>query len=294
MFPILPNRSEYLTHLVTESKCDALVYTDEPLREACKTASRCLGVPLFNSERSEQVNSTGARTVIQETQPASSLVPSAVTVPESQFGIMVENNKRILSQLAGPIAPLSRNWFFDAETVDCQFPDDRDFDPRTVIVESTADLDSVPKGVTDIVVDSPQSLTEIKKKFAETEAEVKLRFLVPELGPVADLASLEQVSSEGIQAVRALPGFLLETRENRLWAKRADSEVWFRTSFSFAGETVESPKKSIGRKRKIMQPDWRVRKVPLAVYHKKRGFKGQIYYTTKHKGWTFYRSRYYN
>ena len=92
-------------------------------------------------------------------------------------------------------------------------------------------------------------------------------------------------------------GVMLKDTENFSFIGRPksmteSSEVKIHTDLVETGDMMTVTRRERMKKKRIMQADWRIRQVPLAVYHKKRGFKGQIYYTTKHKGWTFYKSRY--
>ena len=278
--------------------------------DACKSASRCLGLPLFSSCTLAAVTSPEVtRSMIQETQSSSFMVPVAGMVSESQLAQRVASNGKLLAALKKPIAPMSRNWVLDAETADCQFRDDEmTFSPATVIVDEISDLDNLPSSVESIVYDissfSQESLKRLTERSLELNVPVSLRFVVPEIGPVAALVPIAEFTSKGLSALQPVDGVELDIRENTMYVRAAVGgylgrpgpaleDGWLRTLFS-ATERTDEPKSSTGRNRKIMQPDWRVRKVPMAVYHKKRGFKGQIYYTTKHKGWSFYRSRYYN
>jgi hypothetical protein len=281
IFPLLPNKVGYLTHLMVESKCDAFIVgnsVDSKTLEDAKITHRSLGIPLFNNVIAPLASypaSLPTGSLILANQPLDSSIPS--TIVPTDFDSHVIRNKALMQEIQGTVLPWSRNWILDACSFDCVFVSRPPVAPAVLIVEpatATEALASIKAGSVStenlerIVLDVPLAYesaciltTELEKLLTSLDRPVFLRYVDPETGPIGELVALadsRDLSNSKFAPLREPP---VEARERRA-------------------------------KRRIMAPDWRVRKVPISVYHKKRGFKGQIYYTTKHKGWSFYRSRY--
>lgn len=320
---ILPSRSRYLTHLLTEGRCGALV-TDNTGPEEALSAASALGLPLISfavngTQSSPSIN----QRVMVEGRVASSTIPLVASISAESFAIQVSRNRSILDEEGTEtFLSLSRNWIIDAESCKSCFLGDVDLAPTTVCVDADSvkiveglvaggslDTSSLKRIIYD-VLDERIAAESIKEYLKNLNKPIFLRCIVPEVGPVAHLVPLESFLG-GFGDLRPIAGVEIRIDNGRLLVGSANrtceyigrektSEVskgeFFETSF--LDPSVEVSHSVAGRetrrKRRIMQPDWRVRQVPIAVYHKRRGFKGQIYYTTKHKGWSFYRSRYYN
>ena len=321
IFPIVPDRSPYLNHLITESRCQGLL----TLIPGFDTTVRQLNVPLVKytvEQHFPPQSSIGS--VIVEGKYHGSSIPLAALIDRNAFEKHKDYNRKII----GPtetVLSLSKHWILDSVSFESEsvFPDDAKPSPSTVIVDSesttdllqaikdgkvgSASLDRLIVTVSDAI--SVNSLRDEIKKLP-CAPRVDLRFFVPEFGPVAPLVPLNEF--EGVHSIcRNDEACSLKIEDESLLvsspfrfsyyiSRPRTTETCFRSDGFFVTHirneitpTLEG-KKSLRKKRMIMQGDWRVRQVPIAVYHKKRGFKGQIYYTTKHKGWTLYRSRYYN
>ena len=321
---ILPSRSRYLTHLLTEGRCGALV-TDNTGSEEARSAVSALGLPLIRYAVNESQNSPSInRRVMVEGRVASSTVPLVASISAESFATQVSKNRSIVdAKGTETVLSLSRNWVIDAESFTYCFLGDVACAPTTVCVDTDSlkivdglvaggslDISRVQRIIYD-VLDERIAADSIKEDLKKLNKPVFVRCIVPEVGPVANLVPLESFLG-GFGDLKPVAGVEIRIDNGRLLVGSADrtseyigrdrtSELskgeFFETSFldhSVEVSADSEAEKVTRRKRRIMQPDWRVRQVPIAVYHKRRGFKGQIYYTTKHKGWSFYRSRYYN
>lgn len=319
VFPILPNRLEYVNHLITEGRCRGIL---SPL-SSLENVTRQLGVPLVKYTVPNTLLQKPSKigSVIVEGKYYDSSIPLAAQIDENVFRIYAKRNREIIAN-SGKVISLSKHWVLDAVSLgsDAIFSDDElNLTPSTIIVDS----DSLSLGTSVIraegnieriiitVSDSfcVSSLREELNSLFPNVSQVDLRFFVPEFGPIARVVSLK--SFEDLSSLAAHASVSVKLENEKLMVSSAyrfssyigrprtseaclKSDGFFDTSISVKRPVEIERKATVRRKRKIMQPDWRVRQVPIAVYHKKRGFKGQIYYTTKHKGWTLYRSRYYN
>jgi hypothetical protein len=333
VFPILPNKYDYLSHLLTEGRCDGLLVSStvaEQVSEAAHIAGKCLGVPVipFSSENVDTFSDSSGN-VILEGVSSFSTVPCAVSIKRSSWYSHVDRNKQYMNLSPDTtVMSVSRNWVFDAESFNFSYPDlSKQITPQVVILdpvsmpefhESIKRQQVHTQNIERIIVDAPLSYEASSIFTEETEDRLSnicrsifIRYIVPEVGPLGPPIPLEQLKERGLDSI---PDFLdgefdSKIENDKLLVRAVESFEYVgrqaSTSSSFQDGiyfpfTLVPLKPPVGAsseqrvKRRIMMPDWRVRKVPIAVYNKKRGFKGQIYYTTKHKGWSFYRSRYYN
>jgi hypothetical protein len=291
IFSILPNRGGYLTHFLAEGRFDGLLFPaslSDRIREDAMSASRCLGIPAlkFSLNRcSDRTHSQLRPRIMVESQSKGSSVPRIKATDPSQWMMQIEFNKQLLGN-GSTVLPMSRNWLLDAESLDPVFQDNSSIiSPSMVIIDQESAGDFVKgvesrsisvKNLERIIFDAPmpddtgfRMNRSILRRLERFDLPVHLRYMSPELGRFGDLVPIKEALQDQRDA-------------------SVQSSSWPHGTASRTDNT-----RRIG-KRRVMAADWRVRKVPLAVYHKKRGFKGQIYYTTKHKGWTLYRSRYYN
>jgi len=332
VFPIVPHKSGYLSHFLTEGRCDALLVSpslENPITESAHIASRSLGLPLipFPPKHTVSPASETLGTIILESVARSSTVPLAGLIEGATLSSFIDRNRKF-SEISPSSAVLSfgLNWLLDAESFKPVFPSA--CVPEVVVLDcetvkpflrDVADNRISAEKLHRIIFDAPlihESLSlcdeDAMNSLKELGRPIFVRHVVPELGPIGPLVPLERFQEKQLQAVveTAHPSISLRLEDNRLLVKSSarfsgyvgrdlsssqafSEDGFFQCSFAPAGRTSEQPRE-FRRKRRTMAPDWRVRKVPIAVYHKRRGFKGQIYYTTKHKGWSFYRSRYYN
>ena len=291
IFSILPNRATYLTHFLAEGRFDGLVIPSSlsgSANEKAMSASRCLGIPALkfgmNHWKGNSPRPTHSRMMVEARLNGSS-IPHITHVEPMQWETQIERNKKLLGNVP-TVLPLSRNWLLDAESLNVAFhANTPSVTPNMVIIDPESVVDLVRDIAADrisvrnlerIVIDTPSpdeivsALNPILlRQLRKLNLPVLVRYYSSELGPVGDLVPVDETLSDRTHVSVPALAAADETAPTR--------------------ENIRRP-----GKRRIMAADWRVRKVPLAVYHKKRGFKGQIYYTTKHKGWTFYRSRYYN
>ena len=326
-FPILPSRGRYLTHLLVEARA-AAVLTDAGSSELARASGRNIGVPVLEMSETPVALSVPSGSVVFEGRSYLTSVPLAAMISSSSWEGQVEVNKRVLGSMSSSnCVSLGRNWLLDAYSFEkgLVFPCTQNPPAPTFLVADLASLDRMsrlvemgaisPSSVQAFVLDMPfddervrmGKLENLISGFLKSGQEILLRFSTPETGPVAQLQRLEEFGAplkpiEEQQLTVTQSGALQVSRNSAthfsLYLNRED-KLSDDVSREFTSSMLITPepladRKSFSRKRKIMQPDWRVRQVPLAVYHKKRGFKGQIYYTTKHKGWTLYKSRYYN
>ncbi len=326
VFPILPTRSHRLVHLLAESRCDTLL-TDPAMPETDFVHIKDnLGVPVIRmSDRIPPINKTSGP-LLYESRTQTSTIPLVGEMNSLNW----ENMKL---PFPGSILPYSTNWVFDAafsEDVVFARSNGSLVTPQTIILDfSTIDslLTRCERSWIDtsktesIVVDicsrnsdvGKMNMKQLKEKVKglSSSARIFSRVFVPELGGlVADLSPLDK------NDYIVVPGFELDRSDSDdllvkpaslpdityVGRPKSSADVFGEDGrmkiVTYLTESWESevlvPRRERLKKKRVMQPDWRIRQVPIAVYHKKRGFKGQIYYTTKHKGWTFYRSRYYN
>jgi hypothetical protein len=291
VFPILPTRTHRLIHLLTESRCDfLLVHPDMPDVSHIKDN---LGIPIVPmTDTQPQLDEISAnRTILFESRAHSSIP----VVGETKW-----SPSSLLPQ--GSVLPFSCNWVFDAQSSRAVFPDTfRPVSPNTLIVDVSTidslisnrdnglvDTSSVHSVIVDMVSRDSDAVGLNMKQLREkldllaSGSELFARLVVPE----TQLAELVPLGSEFDARAVDMP-------KDFSFIGRAKSASDVKLHF----DVLETPETAVSRrermkKKRIMQADWRIRQVPIAVYHKKRGFKGQIYYTTKHKGWTFYKSRY--
>jgi hypothetical protein len=314
VFPIVPQKIGYLTHLLTESKCEGLIVQsglDEQSAEGASNSGRALGIPVLPLTNIFPPNDDPYllnRRIILEGQSKFSTVPLACLVEEPAWSCFIDRNRQLFKSHT-QLLSLSKNWLLDAESFRCMYRSSRPIEPETVVVDSASIstfLREVNAGrilrnrISKIVIDAPLSFEAdcvIEKDnlapISDICPSVYVRYMVPEVGPVGDLVplhSLHEMNGQ-MENVTSPKRFSLYIGREATSKASLCEAGYFQTSFAPV-ERPELVKLERRKKRKIMAPDWRVRKVPIAVYHKKRGFKGQIYYTTKHKGWTFYKSRY--
>lgn len=307
VFPILPLRNHRLVHLLAESRPDALCVHPELSLSDYVYIQENLGIPVIPLK---DPGITLSPTIIEkptlfESQTESSTIPIVERVDTIRL-------RNVLPDL--PLLPYSTNWVFDAESAnEIIFANGgtTPINPSTITVDVST-IDSLialkNKNILDvsktesIVVDLVSRNTDTEK-VDKSLVEKKLGFLglsryanilgrifVPQMGgSVTENMFVFNKSSEYI----AVPGLKL-TRDIKGDFSVSDSSrsIVVHGDVCDVGESVTPSRKERMKKKKIMQADWRIRRVPIAVYHKKRGFKGQIYYTTKHKGWSFYKSRY--
>ena len=301
IFPTKPVGSSQLIHSLVEARAAAFITNDTDIG---KLVQNCLGIPFLpigNFASGE--NSKGG--IILEGRTLGSSVLRAALIEPAAWEKQIENNRSLLSVNA--FLSLGRNWLLDQES----FVNDSSDFPETVFVdnESIGDLaDQIQVGkiclekLCKIIFDIPfiDELPNLDSlKDIAPNVNVSLRYSVPELGPFAHLIESTGWDPASV-SLKPLPGFSISVSNNVLQVhhealfKYIGRDEGFENPFrtSILTETPAVVKEPLRRKRTIMQPDWRVRKVPIATYHKKRGAKGQIYITTKHKGWTFYKSRY--
>jgi hypothetical protein len=315
VFPILPSRARLLTHWIAETRVGALVVDpNDSVADEVMTASRCMGVPVMDRVGELDVASTG--TLIVEARASDWIVPVTVEISGDRLNEQIMVNSTLF-QTAGKLMPFSFNWVLDACSCDGRvvFPGTRAtpsvpthlvVDPSTmdelvrlVEVEKTVALTNLDT----VVIDWPFSDDLIVEKNALVERvgevftpkNLVFRYTAPQVGPVTGLVPADH----SVDTVTPMSGkFKLRVDEKFLQVVSTVPVEYIGRS-SGDSSTIQipldlSPEESRvrGRKRREMRAEWRVKKVPIAVYHKKRGFKGQIYYTTKHKGWTLYKSRY--
>jgi len=312
VFPILPTRcASELSHLITESGCSDIITlgpsnVTEQVRDWLGVTIHCIGrkVPEITDSK------IGTLLVAGRAHTFSIGLVAEIENLESQ----ISRNRKLLSSLTGPLMPMNRHWVLDSFSHDQIVYESTS--PSSITVDShmlskllsdcekgDLDISKLENLVFDISADSISSETIVKLKSIGAE-NILGRLLVPELGPIAELVPVEtisdlknliglgdfQISIDGdkrMQVTYVTDDVVYCNRESRTSEGRR-----FTTSISVMEESAVSTRKGRWMKKRIMQPDWRVRQVPVSVYHKKRGFKGQIYYTTKHKGWSFYKSRY--
>ena len=327
VFPVLPVRSHRLIHLLAESRCDTLAVDPKIPETLLVNIRENLGVPIVKISGGAIAHShnptMSRKPYLYESRVYGSTIPVV--------GEATAEEKSSLS-FSGSVLPYSSNWILDAEcSEEVAFLDSttKCISPQNICVDlSTIDslLGQTEQGLIDpsktqsIVVDvvsrnaevERMNVNKLKKKFEIfTNAKIFTRVLVPELGGlIAEISPIDR--GEYI----SVPGFDLKMKGSGDLQVRPDSDSkvtyvgrprasvdvfadggYMQLGLDVTGEDsleVPVPRRERFKKKRLMQPDWRIRQVPIAVYHKKRGFKGQIYYTTKHKGWTFYRSRYYN
>ena len=326
VFPVLPSRAHRLVHLLAESRCDTLLVDEKVPDNEFVNIRENLGVPVVNMVQTDSPKkATNSRPFLFETRTYGSTIP---IVGEKKS----MDTESIRLPFSGSVLPYSSNWLLDAESShEVVFTDSSksSISPQNICVDcSTLDylIGQTEQGVVDpsrtesIVVDiisrnaevGRLSVKQLEQKLEIFErAKIFTRLFVPELGGVvADLKPIdipEYISVPGIELKITSSGGLLAkpaTPKDAIYVGRpkASADVfsedgYMRLALDLTTEEcseVVVPRRERMKKKRVMQPDWRIRQVPIAVYHKKRGFKGQIYYTTKHKGWTFYRSRYYN
>ena len=332
VFPILPHRARYLTHLLAESRANGLVMDglmDGSFASDAKAAAASLGIHTFTPVGSISTGTSSGSPVIIEARSPGSTIPMAALLSTPTFAHQAAINRDLLALTESSVPLLmSSNWLLDSESLSKRTFLDISSKATPDVIRVDADsvdtlIASIGNGLVDpsrletVIFDVVSSadqipnVDEIGGKLAATGcANVKLRYIVPEYGPVAQLVPLESANG-GLTNLKAVDGISLNVRDGKLCVaadiryslyigrekttrEAINAEGFFESAIVESSPPAVSESKPLRRKRRIMQPDWRVRKVPIAVYNKKRGFKGQIYYTTKHKGWSFYKSRYYN
>jgi hypothetical protein len=300
VFPILPTRSHRLVHLLAESRCEfLLVHPDLPADFS--HVKNNLGIPIVTMTDVHSDTHSTNNTILFESRANSSIPVVGETnwSPASPF------------PRGSSILPFSSNWLFDAQSCDRSVFQDSG-SPDTLVVDlSTIDLlisnrdnglldTSNVRSVVVDVVSRDSDVTAITMKQLREKLDILAqgskhfaRLMVPEasLAETVPLGNeFECTGKNGVMLVK-------KDTENFSFIGRPksmteSSEVKIHTDLVETGDMITVTRRERITKKRIMQADWRIRQVPIAVYHKKRGFKGQIYYTTKHKGWTFYKSRY--
>ena len=303
VFPISGDDSRYLVHSLVEAKIEAIVCSQKDSL-LCVEANKSLGIPLLNllpcgKGASAQHRLSVQRRLILQGGPFA-VSRAAYISPESWSAQIVSNGSVLQNAglfLNGQVLlPLSKNWLLDFET----FSDTNTvcldiadsvcrYDDHSLIV--TVDKGSLPQ-YEEFACKFPKDHTVVFDMYTESDysllpllksKEVWLRFVRGEIGPLAPLYKWTQTDPTQMNSE------LFTSPPIQYLNRRTQGET---TTPILKPDVFASANAQWTSKRTIMQPDWRVRKVPMAVYHKKRGGKGQIYYTTKHKGWTFYKSRY--
>ena len=315
VFPILPQKAPYLTHLMTESRCEGVLIPreglDESMKEAAGITGKCLGIPIIPFDDCGSVIDVTDKGVILEAQSRFSTVPMAAGLNTQAWASYIERNQRLFKDTQSHVLSLGRNWLLDAESFkhSLYVPSSQGsmVAPEICILDtgSTREfLHAIEIGaistekIFQVVIDAPLSfetesiIDDSTEELGRMFPTLMVRFIVPEIGPVGELVSIHSLSSTPawVDSRNGFSGYIgreLSSKEG------LSGDGLFATSFALVKIPERTRQRRIAKGR-TMAPDWRVRKVPIAVYHKKRGFKGQIYYTTKHKGWTFYKSRYYN
>ena len=322
VFPIHPARCGYLNHLLTEGRCQGML---SPM-SSLDTTVRQLNIPFVKYTVTDELSTKPSiGSLLLEGMFSGSSIPLAALVDAK----ILENHAHVNRQVAGEtgkVISFSKHWILDAVSFEShtEFLDDKKVSPTTVIVDpellgefSSAINEGMisPDCIERVIISisesfNTSSLQEEVRKILPSVHRIDLRFIVAEFGPIAKIIRLD--SFNGFVSIVAHDSAHVKVENENLLVsspfkfsryigRPRTSQTCIRPDGFFVSpirqvsvpsEVVDKP--LLRRKRRIMQPEWRIRQVPLAVYHKKRGFKGQIYYTTKHKGWSLYRSRYYN
>lgn len=322
VFPILPHRARLLTHMIAESRASAIALPTNGLSkdviETIESASKCLGVPVVRSDNEDIAKEQIVGNLVLEARTPESIVPVTVALAKESVDAQIDSNKIVLQNCLSELMPFSFNWVLDACTVTNPIflgTQSHPASPKHIIVDPvTVDtlIGAREQGtvVTDILRtvildwpfsdDSPVHRNEVVNKLKTLGSEnILVRYSLPQLGPVSSLVDIE--SGDDVAAINADIVLHKQGGNHTLCVDHSVHLEYCGRVTGTESMRLEIPldvgvsQKVPGRKssrRREMRADWRINKVPIAVYHKKRGFKGQIYYTTKHKGWTLYKSRY--
>jgi hypothetical protein len=315
-----------LTHLLSESQCDTLVAVGDCKSDLLDNVKEWLGTTVIELPHMPKIDYPMIGKVLVEGKMHASSVPLVAQI--DNFEQHVLRNKKLLPR-SPVMLPMTSHWLMDACTSECVIFESGK--PNCITVDSLLLpllLNACESGSIDVtcldsvVFDIPQAgdsrlVVDLKTRLEALKAKaIYGRLVVPEFGPIADLIPIEGIKD--LRSVMGLKDFKISVGHKDclrvadvsgpespsiVYCNRpisstdaTDSEGYFQTCIPAVvnDDIVSETRRQRWVKKKTMQPDWRVRQVPISVYHKKRGFKGQIYYTTKHKGWSFYRSRYYN